>query len=149
MNDFITLDDLNILPLGSYDLLIGMDWLEKHKVILIFFCKTFTCLDKTGNTIKIKGIHRKVTIREIYSLQMKRSVCKGCKVFDVYVMDDKYNENKLKILYILVLKEFEYIFPEEVPGLPPKRDIDFTIDMIPKAVPTSKAPYRINIIDLT
>ena len=38
-------------------------------------------------------------------------------------------------------KEFEDIFPEEVPGLPLKRDIDFTIDLIPGDVPTSKAPY--------
>ena len=34
MNDFITHADLNILPLGSYDMLIGMDWLEKHGVML-------------------------------------------------------------------------------------------------------------------
>ena len=44
MNDFITHANLNILPLGSYDLLIGMDWLEKHKVMLNCFDKTFMAL---------------------------------------------------------------------------------------------------------
>ena len=44
MNNFRTQVDLNILPLGSYDLLIGMDWLEKHRVILDCFDKTFSCL---------------------------------------------------------------------------------------------------------
>ena len=141
MNDFITRDDLNILPLGSYDLLIGMDWIEEYKVMLNCFDKTFTCTNDTGNAIKVKGIPRKVTIREISGLQMKISVRKGCEVFVFYVMNDKDNENKLKIEDMLVLKDFEDIFLEEVPRLPPKRYIDFTIDLIPGAVPTSKAPY--------
>jgi hypothetical protein len=40
--------DMNIIPLGSYDILIGMDWLDKHHVILDFHNKTFTCLDEEG-----------------------------------------------------------------------------------------------------
>ena len=48
---------------------------------------------------------------------------------------------KPKLEDIPVLKEFEDIFLKEVPGLPPKRDIDFTINQIPGAVQVSKAPY--------
>ena len=65
------------LPLGCYDLLIGMDWLEKHRVIPKCYDKKFSCLDDKGNTIVVKGIPRKVTIREIPALQMKRYVHKG------------------------------------------------------------------------
>ena len=72
-----------------------MDWLEKHRVILNFYDKKFTFMDDNRNTIKIKGIPRKVTIKEISALQMKISVRKGCKVFAVYVMDEKDNDNKL------------------------------------------------------
>ena len=43
MNGFKTHVDLNIPPLGSYDLLIGMDWLEKHRFILNFYDKTLSC----------------------------------------------------------------------------------------------------------
>ena len=64
-------------------------------------------------------------------------------------MNGNKNDNKLKLEYIPVLKAFEDIFLGEVPGLPPKRDIDFTIDLIPKVVPVSKDPYRMNIIELT
>ena len=56
-------------------------------------------------------------------------------------MNDKENDTKPKLKYLPVLKEFEDIFPEEIPGLPPKMDIDFIIDLIPGVVPTSKAPY--------
>ena len=111
--------------------------------------KIFTSMDYTGNTIKVKRILRKVTIREISSLQMKIFVCKGCKVFVVYVMDDKDNDNKLKIEDIPILKYFKDIFSEEVPGLPLKRDIELTINLILGAIPTSKDPYRMNLIKIT
>ena len=135
MNDFIARADLKILPLGSYDLLIGMDWIEEHKVVLNYFDKTFTCTDDGGNNLKVKGIPKKVTIRKTSTLQIKRSVRKGCKVFVVYIMNDNENDNKLKLEDIPVLKEFEDIFLEEVPRLPLKRGIDFTINLIDGAVP--------------
>jgi hypothetical protein len=52
----------------------------------------------------------------------------------------------LKITYLLW--EFRDVFPEEVPRLPPKRDLDFSIDLIPGAVPTSRVPYRISTPEL-
>ena len=77
---------------------------------------------------------------------MKRYVRKGCKVFAVYIMNDKENDMKPKLEDIPVLKEFEDIFLEEVPGLPPKRGIDFMVDLIHEAMPASKDPYRMHII---
>jgi len=47
-----------------------------------------------------------------------------------------------------VLWGFKNIFPEEVPGPPLKRDIEFSIDLVPKALPTSKFPYRISAPEL-
>jgi hypothetical protein len=41
--------ELNILPLGSYDFLIGMDWLDQHDALLDCHNKRFTCLDEEGN----------------------------------------------------------------------------------------------------
>ena len=64
-------------------------------------------------------------------------------------MDERDNNNQLKIEDIPILKYFKLIFTEEVPRIPPKRDIDFMIDLILWAVPASKAPYRMNIIELT
>jgi len=48
MNEFKTHIKLNVFPLGYYDLLIGMDWLEKHRVLLNCFEKTFTCVNEKG-----------------------------------------------------------------------------------------------------
>ena len=55
-NDLVTKAYLNYLPLGSYDLLIGMDWLEKQRVILIFLVKTFSFIDEQGISRIFKGV---------------------------------------------------------------------------------------------
>ena len=60
--------NLNILPLRPYDLLIGMEWLEKHKVVLNFYIDTFTYEDEKGNIRTINGIPRKVSMRQTYAL---------------------------------------------------------------------------------
>jgi hypothetical protein len=48
--------DLNISPLGSYDVIIGMDWLEKHSVVVNCQEKTFNCFDESSKGGTIKGI---------------------------------------------------------------------------------------------
>ena len=89
LNNFLTHVNVNIFPLGSHDALIEMYWLEENIFLLNYFDKTFTCIDDNGNNIKVKGIPRKVTIKEISSLQMKISVRKICRVFAFYIMNDK------------------------------------------------------------
>ena len=43
-----------------------------------------------------------------------------------------------------VLQELKDVFPDEIPGIPPKRDIDFTIELVPGEAPMSKTPYRMS-----
>ena len=54
MSQFKTQVKLNVFSLQSYDVLIGMDWMEKQRVVLNFFEKTFTCLNEKGETIIVK-----------------------------------------------------------------------------------------------
>ena len=55
MDQFETSVKLNVLTLGSYDMLISMDWLEQHRVVLNCFDKTFTCVNNEGETINVRG----------------------------------------------------------------------------------------------
>jgi len=50
-------------------------------------------------------------------------------------------EKEERITAIPVVREFEDVFPEEVPGLPPRREVEFSIDLVPGAGPVSIAPY--------
>jgi hypothetical protein len=62
MNGISTKVDVNIIPLGSYDFLIGMDWLEKHHDTLDSYNKTITCLDEEGKQGKVQGIPRAIDV---------------------------------------------------------------------------------------
>ena len=63
MNGLVTCVDLNVLPLGSYDVPIGMDWLEAHRVKLHCYNKAFECLDEEGNSRIVKGIPKVILVR--------------------------------------------------------------------------------------
>ena len=114
MDKFETVVKLNVFPLGSYDLLIGMDWLEQHRVILNYYDKTFTCLNSDEKPVSVKGIPRKTTVRQISALQLKRAIRKGCKAYVVTITDEesKIKTDKLKVEDIPLLKEYVDVFPE-------------------------------------
>ena len=85
LNGFPMKVNLNILPLGSYDILIGMDWLEHHYVMLDCLHKSILCTDSQGNQVKVQGIPKKFSVRKISSLQVKKCVRKGWKLFAVNI----------------------------------------------------------------
>ena len=62
MDGLFTYENLNILPLGSYDILIGMDWLEAHKVKLDCYNKTFEFIDEEGNPRVASGIPKVIYV---------------------------------------------------------------------------------------
>ena len=139
MNGLNTKVYVNNIPLGSYDYLIGMDWLEKHHVVLDCYNKTITCLDEEGKQGKIQGIPRVVVVREISTMQLKKSFMKGCQVFATH-MEEASKDKVASIEDHLVLRDFEDVFGK-ILGFPPKRDIDFSIDLVLGAAPMSKTPY--------
>ena len=59
---------LDVLPLGSYDVLIGMDWLEAHKVKLDCYNKTFECIDEEENLKVVKEIPKVTSVRNILAM---------------------------------------------------------------------------------
>ena len=74
---------------------------------------------------------------------MKKFCSKGCQLYAAHVLEKTKNEiSKLEDHY--VLQEFKDVFPDEVLGLPPKRDIDFTIDIVLGATLVSKTPYKMS-----
>ena len=146
MKRLSTKAELNILPLGSYDYLIGMDLLDQHHALLDCHNKEFTCLDEEGNQKTVQGIPRVVTIREISTMQLKKCYRKGCQLFAAHVGETP-KDKVSSIEDHEVLREFKYVF-QEVLGLPLKRDIDFSINLTPGVAPVSKVPYRMSMSEL-
>jgi hypothetical protein len=86
LNWVSTIAYVKIIPLVSYDILIGMDWLEQHHAFLEYHNNTFICLYEEEKHILVKGIQRPLSIREISALHMKRClkkvsiICNSCRI---------------------------------------------------------------------
>ncbi|GKD71906.1 putative reverse transcriptase domain-containing protein [Tanacetum coccineum] len=102
--------DLMPIKLGSFDVVIGMDWLSKYHARII-------CDEKV--------VHIPINDETLI----------------IQVMEKNSDEKRLKD--ILVVREFPELFPEDLPGLPPVRQVEFQINLIPRAKPVARAPYRL------
>ncbi|GJU85264.1 putative reverse transcriptase domain-containing protein [Tanacetum coccineum] len=103
--------DLMPIKLGSFDVVIGMDWLSKYHARII-------CDEKVVH-IPIDG---------------------ETLIIRAQVME-KSDERRLED--IPIVREFLEVFPEDLPGLPPVRQVEFQIDLMPGAVPVAREPYRL------
>nr|GEW89167.1 putative reverse transcriptase domain-containing protein [Tanacetum cinerariifolium] len=132
--------DLIPIKLGSFDVVIGMNWLSKYHAKIIFDEKVVHILIE-DETLIIQGNQSRTRLSLISCIKTKRYISKGCQVFIARVMEKKSNEKRLE--NIPIVREFPDIFPEELPGLPPVRQVEFQIYLIPGAAPVARAPYRL------
>eukprot|EP00253_Pinus_taeda_P025071 PITA_25071 len=125
---------------------IGMDWLERHEVLLDYKDKILHFTDDDGQRKSLRGKNLWVSLRFISSMQLVKYRRKGCQMFSVVALNDKGDSENLDKHPFLV--EFKDVFPEELPGLAPKREIDFTINLKPGTEPIAKAPYYMSVLEL-
>ena len=134
-----------VTALEAYDLIIGMDWLAAHRALVDFFTKRVLCVDDEGRPVEIQGVQRRVSLCFISTMKVKRCLRQGCRLYVV----EAVNERKGPSLdQYPVLSEFQEVFPNELPGLPPERELDFTIQLKPGAEPISKTPYQMTAPEL-
>ncbi|GJU83272.1 putative reverse transcriptase domain-containing protein [Tanacetum coccineum] len=132
--------DLMPIKLGSFDVVIGMDWLSKYHARIICDEKVVH-IPIDGETLIIRGDRSKTRLNLISCIKTERYISRGCQVFVAQVMEKKSDEKRLKD--IPVVREFPEVFPEDLPGLPPVRQVEFQIDLIPGTAPVARAPYRL------
>jgi hypothetical protein len=134
-----------VTALRAYDLIIRMDWLEAHRAMVDFFAKRVLCVDNKGRPVEIPGVRRNVSLRFISTMKVKRCMRQG---FRLYVVEAVSVRKGPSLDQYPVLSEFKVVFPNELPGLPPERELDFTIEIKPGAEPISKTPYRMTTPEL-
>ena len=76
-------------------------------------------------------------------MQLKTFYRKGCQLYESHILEETKDETP-RLEDFQVFQEFRDVFPNEIPGLPPKCDIDFTIELVPGAKPVSNTPYRMS-----
>ena len=70
----------------------------------------------------------------------------GCEIFLVVILDSK--RGQVDVEKIPIVRDFPDVFPEELPGIPPEREVDLSIEILSGTTPTSRAPYRMDPTEL-
>ncbi|GJW62553.1 putative reverse transcriptase domain-containing protein [Tanacetum coccineum] len=114
---------IDLIPLGqgSFDVIVGMDWLSNQKAVIVCHEKIVRIPVEEGKVLCVQG---------------ERNVRKTKTL-----MSTKANEPTLSD--IPIVRDFEDVFPDDLSGLPPQRQVEFRIDLIPGATPVAKSPYRL------
>ena len=133
--------DLIVLHIHDFDVILGMDWLARYRAVMDCFEKTVRLsIDSSDDTVEFVGERRSPNTRLILALKAERMMKAGCEGYIAFISEDKKSKG---VDEIPVVREFPNLFPNEIPCLPPVRELDFTIELQPGTVPISKAPYRI------
>lgn len=80
-------------------------------------------------------------------MEMFRLLSIGNEGFMIYAVDATHEQGST-VSDIPVVKDFPDVFPDEIPGFPPQREIDFDVELMPGTNPISRAPYRLAPVEL-
>ena len=132
--------DLVALDMRDFDVVLGMDWLSRHRATLDCYKKEVK-LNRPGKLeVKFRGLRRELSSCMISAMTAQKMLCKGCQGYLAYVVETGKEGTILD--EIPVVREFPNVFPDDIVGLPPEREVEFTIDLIPGTEPISILPYR-------
>ena len=132
--------DLIALPFHEFDLILGMDWLSKHWAIVDCDKKTVLLECSDMSKVTIHGIRSRSVSNVISVMQARCFLRNGCEAFLALVLDSKRGHVNLED--IPMIKELPDVFPEELPGLPPEREVDLSIEVAHRTTLIFGAPYR-------
>ncbi|GKF20845.1 hypothetical protein Tco_0069483 [Tanacetum coccineum] len=136
------------VELDSFDVIIGMDWLSMYHAMIV--CAEKIVRIPWGNeTLIVHGDKSNqgngTRLNIILCTKTHKYLLKGHNVFLAHVTtnepEDKSGEKRLED--VPIVRDFPEVFPEDLSGLPPTRQVEFQIDLMPGATPVARAPYRL------
>ncbi|GJS41316.1 putative reverse transcriptase domain-containing protein [Tanacetum coccineum] len=145
--------DLIPVELGSFDVIIDMGWLANNHAVIV--CDEKVVRIPYGDEVLIvqgdssdKGKISKLSI--ISCTKTQKYIKRGCPIFLAQITkketEDKSEEKRFKDMPIV--RDFLKVFPEDLPGLPPMRQVEFEIDLVLGVAPVARAPYRLAPMEL-
>ena len=129
-----------LLEMTEFDVILGMDWLHKYHAKI--FCRDGKIVLSPPGSPRVEfRIPRPVRAsRMISALKAQNFLRKGCTAFLVSVIQS--DPMPIPISELDVVRDYPDVFPKELSGLPPSREVEFNIELLPGTTPISKAPYR-------
>ncbi|XP_070050557.1 uncharacterized protein [Nicotiana tomentosiformis] len=146
IGDYETRVDLLLLGMVDFGVILGMDWLLSYHAILDYHAKTMTLAMLGLPRLEWRGTLDYIRSRVVSFLKEHRIVEKGCEAYLAVVRDVSVDTPTVES--VPVVRDFSNVFPTDLPGMPPDRDIDFGIDLVSGTQPISIPPYRMTLSKL-
>ncbi|GJX72071.1 putative reverse transcriptase domain-containing protein [Tanacetum coccineum] len=140
--------DIDLMPveLGSFNVIIDMDWLAKYHTLIVYDEKVVR-IPYGDEVLIIRGddCNSRSRLNIISCTKTQKYIQKGCQVYLAQVTSKKAEDNseEKRLEDVPIVQEFPEVFPEDLPGLPPARQVEFQIDLVTGAAPVARAPYRL------
>lgn len=129
--------------MGELHVIVGMDWLGKNQALIDCKNKKVRIPMTGGDELIIRGQGRKNKPTKCSCAKFRKYLRYGCTAFVVIIEYKRELSKGSTVTDISVICEFPYVFPDDLPGLPPKKEVEFRIDLVPGASPIAKVPYRL------
>ena len=146
IQEYEFLGDLIELSFREFDVILGMDWLSRHRAIVDCRMKRVTLRTPNDSEVVFIGERPNHLSNVISATVARKMVRKGCEAYLAYVID--MVKARPSVSDIPTVSDFPDVFPEELPGLPPQREIEFAIDVVPGVTLASVTPYRMAPLEL-
>ena len=132
--------------MSDFDVILGMDWLSNHCASMDCFTKKIVFKKPRYPEFEFEGDRRVLPTHVILAIKAKRLLHKGCEAYLAHVIDKSSSEVTLDDVPIVC--EFFDVFLEDLPSLPPNRELEFKIELLPGSTPISIPPYRMAPFEL-
>ena len=134
--------DLRIMNMSEFDVILGMDWLTAYRVVIDYERRRVTAYTQDGTHVVFQGDKHDILPQTVYE-----SRCHGQLASWLASLTLK-DEERLDLDLPRVVCEYEDVFPDELPRLPPQRVVDFGIELHPGTSPISMNPHRMAPVEL-
>ncbi|KAI3811011.1 hypothetical protein L1987_20725 [Smallanthus sonchifolius] len=118
-----------------------MDWLTKNRAEIVCFEKIVRIPLPSGEILSIQGERCITMLKTINCMKAHKYLRKGYCAFLAHIVEKKPEERRLED--IPVVRDYSEVFLEDLPGIPPSRQVEFRIDLVPGAAPVARSPYRL------
>ena len=134
------LEDLILLDIHDFDVILGMDWLFRHHATLDCYRKEVKFCRPGETEVFFCGLRNILPTSTITGMRASKMLRKSYQGYLAYAIEVRDSGSRLED--IPVVRAFSDVFPEDLPSIPPDREINFQIELAPSIEPISKAPYR-------
>ena len=134
--------DLWVMDISYFDVILSMDWLTVHRVVIDCDCRRITAYTRDGICVTFQGEKHDALPQTLHDSRWSGQLMGWLASL---TLED---EGRQDLGLPRVVCEYEDVFPDELPGLPPHRDVDFVIELHPGTSPISMTHHRMAPVEL-